>query len=88
MKQTQISRVESMLKKEGRVSRNFFIGLPYNRITRLGAIIHTLREQGMDIKTEETNNDTVYSIKPKRVEHYNIILPDGTKIPHAKNVWQ
>lgn len=84
----QIQRVEQMLKKEGKVSRNYFLDLPFNKITRLGAVIHKLREQGMDIETTETHSDTIYSIKPKRVERYNILLPDGTKEPYEKVIWK
>lgn len=85
----QIERVERMLKKEGKVSRNYFLGLPYDKITRLAPIIEKLRKEGMDIETDEktVRGDTIYRAKPKKVEHYNVILPDGTKQPYTKNVW-
>lgn len=84
---SQIERVEQQLKKEGRVSRNYYLDQPYDRITRLGAIICQLRKKGYDIETIETENDTIYTMKPKKIEFYNIILPDGTKQPYSKPVW-
>jgi hypothetical protein len=55
-KLSQRERVERELKKNGFVSRNFFINLPYNKILRLGAIIEKMRKEGWNIETDETTN--------------------------------
>lgn len=83
----QIERVERQLKRDGYVSRNYFLDLPKDKITRLAAIIGRLREQGMDITTEETGRDTIYRAKPKKVENYIVTLPDGTKEGYTKPIW-
>ena len=44
---TQINWVRSMLEKKGRVTRNQCIREQF--ITRLSAIIHRLRDEGMNI---------------------------------------
>lgn len=72
MKQSQLKRVESDLKYAGQVSRNYYLDLPYDKITRLSEIIRRLRVMGYDIVTEETDRDTIYHCKPKRIEHYRI----------------
>ncbi len=69
---TQIGRVERALKREGYVSRNFYLDVPTNKITRLSHIILKLREKGLDITTETTERDTIYHLKAKRVETYKI----------------
>lgn len=62
---TQIDRVLRTLRETGVVSRNHFLDLPYDRITRLGAIICNLRNEpyNYDIETEETDRDTLYRLK-------------------------
>lgn len=52
MKKSQLERVESDLKYAGQVSRNYYLNLPYDKITRLSAIIRKLRVMGYDIVTE------------------------------------
>ena len=87
MNNTQISRVERTLRETGEVTRNQFLDLPTDKITRLGAVICLLRKQGWDIKTFETKKDTIYRVTPKRTEYYNVLLPDGTKEPYTKTIW-
>lgn len=84
MKQTQLKRVESDLKYAGQVSRNYYLDLPYDKITRLSEIIRRLRVMGYDIITEETDRDTIYHCKPKKVEHY-IVPVTGERI--TKKIW-
>lgn len=69
---TQIDRVLRTLKETGIASRNYFLDLPYDKITRLSDVILKLRTQGYDITTETTEKDTIYHLKPKRVETYRI----------------
>lgn len=83
MKISQIERVQSKLKEQGFVSRNYFLDLPYDKITRLSDIILKLRALGWDITTETTDRDTIYRAKPKSVEHY-IVPITGEKIIKTK----
>ena len=84
MKLTQIKRVEVALKRDGFVSRNQFLDVQFDKITRLGAIIFNLRDSGLDISTEETHNDTIYRLKPKKIETYRI--PETGEV-FQKKVW-
>ena len=77
---SQSQRVIKMLKEQGFVSRNYYINLPYDKITRLGAVIFNLKQKGWEIETEETNNDTIYRAKPLRVEQYYVNYPEGRKL--------
>lgn len=74
MKESQKTRILRIMKEQGYISRNDMLDLPYYRITRLGAIIHSLRAEGYDIETDEktVKGDTIYRLKPKKVEHYRI----------------
>jgi hypothetical protein len=85
---SQRERVERDLKKNGFVSRNFYVNLPYNKILRLGAIIEKMRKEGWDIKTDETTNkgDCIYRVKPKRVESY-VVGTGEDKYIWQKNIW-
>ena len=83
----QIDRVLYDLKKDGKISRNYYIDLPFDKILRLGAIIFRLRQQGYDITTTETERDTFYILKEKRVESFNIVYPDGHKELVNKKVY-
>lgn len=85
MKKSQLERVESDLKYAGQVSRNYYLDLPYDKITRLSEIIRRLRVKGYDIVTEETERDTIYHCKPKKVETF-IISTTGEKF--TKAIWQ
>ena len=68
----QIDRVSNQLKKEGKVSRNYYLDLPYGeKITRLGAIINRLRVQGYQITSYEEGHDFMYRLD---------LMPDG-KVP-------
>lgn len=61
-KLSQRQRVEQLLLKQGFVSRNFYLNLPYHKILRLSEIIRTLRESGWDIETKEDKVDCVYTM--------------------------
>lgn len=86
MKQSQKDIVLSILKRDGQIGRNHAIDTRLS--VRLGAIIFNLREQGYDIETVEEKSDTIYRMKPKKVEAYNIVYPDGTKELVSKKIWQ
>lgn len=74
MKESQLNRVEKQLKAQGFTSRNYWLDVPYNKITRLSDIIMKLRAKGYDITTDTTTDprDTIYRIKEKRIETYRI----------------
>lgn len=59
-KLSQRDRVEKRLLSVGYASRNEYLGLPYHKILRLGAIINLLREDGWVIDTKEDNVDCKY----------------------------
>lgn len=63
-----------MLKKTGMVSRNALLDAPYDKITRLADLILRLRAKGYDITTDTDTDprDTIYRLKPLRVETYRI----------------
>ena len=86
MKQSQLQRVLSKLKSDGEVSRNYYLDIPYEKITRLGSVIKVLRNQGYAIKTIETDKDTIYRLqalpdgeKPVKVE-YQIVERNGERV--------
>ncbi len=83
---SQIKRVERALKEYGQVSRNYYLDLPFHKITRLSDIILKLRQQGYDITTDtETDpRDTLYRVKTKRVENYKI--PETGEV-FTKNIY-
>lgn len=60
---TQYERVKSRLEKEGFVSRNYYLDLPYEKITRLSEIIRQLRNRGYAISGVEEGSDYVYRLK-------------------------
>lgn len=60
MKKTQKERVISQILKQGWISRNQCLGT-YPCISRLGAIIATLKEEGWDFETKDTGKDYVYT---------------------------
>jgi len=62
MKPTQLQFVKKALESYGEISRNLCL---QERITRLGAIIHALRQEGWDFVTERRNGDYVYILKDK-----------------------
>ena len=70
----QKQRIREKLFADGFVSRNYFLDLPYDKITRMSHYIMLLRQEGLDIETKEDNKDTIYTLKnrpPKIV--YEII---------------
>ena len=81
MKLTQIEWVKTQLEKYGEVSRNQAL---QNFISRLGAIVNRLKNEGYDFKTEWRGNDYVYKLSskptppPKPIKGFVII--DGEKM--------
>lgn len=70
MKQTQLEWVKSQLAQYSEITRNQCLA---HNITRLSAIILTLKHQGYDFTTSERGGDYVYTlgtqpVKPKPVE--------------------
>lgn len=78
-KPSQKKRVENRLKERGKITRNECLNV-FPRITRLGAIIHTLKQEGWNIEGKDEGNDYVYyaEIKPPRIKL--ITLGDGRVI--------
>lgn len=84
-KPSQRERIEEMLLKQGFVSRNYFIDIPYNKILRLGAVINTLRTTGWSIETKEDKVDCVYvAIKTPFIKQV-YKLPDGREVVNYKH---
>jgi hypothetical protein len=76
---SQKDRVRRLLRETHEVTRNQLLDLPYDKITRLSAIILLLRRDGMDIETIETDRDTIYKLKnPPKLEHY--VIKDGDMV--------
>jgi hypothetical protein len=77
MKKTQEDWVKNQLRENGKISRNFCL---QNYVSRLGAIIFIIKEQGWDInghwvKTEH-GKDFVYTLvnRPtKKVSRFEIV---------------
>ena len=61
-KQSQLKRVKAKMIRDGFITRNECINLPYNKITRLSHYILLLRKEGMEITTEEKDSDTIYTL--------------------------
>lgn len=61
-KLTQRQRIINQLLKDGYVSRNYYINLPYDRILRLGALIFDLRQSGWDFETKDDGRDCTYTM--------------------------
>lgn len=76
MKKSQAHIVIEQLERFGSISRNECLDMR-PPITRLGAIIHTLKEKGYTFRTKETEHDFVYTLltapeKPRKPQ-YQII---------------
>jgi hypothetical protein len=64
MKKSQLKRVEDRLKQCGEISRNECLNLPFKKkITRLGAIMNSLKNKGMEWEGFSRGNDYVYKLK-------------------------
>lgn len=63
---SQINRVKRKLNKDGFVTRNECLS-QYPAITRLGAIICVLRDEGYEFDTKDTKKDYVYTWTNKKV---------------------
>ncbi len=59
---SQLARVRHKITHDGFITRNECINLPYNKITRLSHYILLLRKEGMEITTDETDKDTIYTL--------------------------
>ena len=60
MKKTQIERVKFKLRRDGFITRNEALSV---YISRLGAIICSLKKIGWDFETQEKGGDYVYILK-------------------------
>lgn len=61
---TQLERVKAKLERDGFVTRNECLS-QFPAITRLGARIDDLRNEGWAFKTENTGRDYVYRLVSK-----------------------
>ena len=59
-KQSQAQIVKQQLRNKGEVSRNWCIRENY--ITRLGAIIDSLKKKGWKFETEQRGGDYIYKL--------------------------
>lgn len=64
----------------GYASRNEYLGLPYHKILRLGAIICLLRESGWEIDTHDDGKDCVYKLVKCPYQIRTITLSNGETI--------
>lgn len=83
-KVSQRKRVEEMLLRQGFVSRNYFLQLPYHKILRLGALINLLREDGWNIETKEDKIDCIYTKVSSPYKTVVYKLADGREIVNYK----
>lgn len=62
MKKTQLEKVKAQLDDAGYVTRNWCL---QNSITRLSAIVYTLKKMGYSLKTQfiKGDRDYVYSVE-------------------------
>ncbi len=84
-KQTQLERIKGKLKRDGFITRNECINLPYNKITRLSQYIMLLRQQGYEIDMKEVRDekglDTIYTLVKKPAEkEFKIIERNGERV--------
>ena len=81
MKPSQKQQVIRQLKENGEVSRNWALS---NYISRLGAIIFDLKEEGWDLRgvwlKTEHGRDFIYEVvsTPKRLQVVEYKRPDGS----------
>lgn len=80
MKLSQVDRVKNILLKEGKISRNYCLDLPYgDKITRLGAIMNVIKNRyDMAIEGKEEGHDFVYYVKnwskPKEYKYEKVFI--------------
>ncbi len=85
-KTVQIKRIRDKFKEQGFVSRNYFINLPYDKITRLSEYIRILRhEEGWEIDMKEikteTGKDTIYTVTKRPMEErFEIVEINGVRM--------
>lgn len=85
MKQTQLQFVKQALQSYGEISRNLCLK---ERITRLGAIINVLKNEGWEFVTERRSGDYVYILKDKPKVKKVIVERDMfDKIISVKETW-
>ncbi len=75
-KPSQKQQVLSILKRNGSISNHYCIDTRLT--TRLGAIIHKLRNEGNDITSKMDGRDCIYTLHRKVVMSYRIPLLDKT----------
>lgn len=81
-KPSQKEIVLKQMRETGSLTRNWCL---QRFITRLGAIICTLKKEGMDISAEFKEGDYVYKLnsRPKSITEYRV---EG-KLIHTKLTW-
>jgi hypothetical protein len=79
---SQKSKILKLMREQGFVTRNWAL---QNFISRLGAIICTLKKEGMNITAEWKDGDYVYKLldKPKEIIEYRV---DGLLV-HKKVIY-
>ncbi len=74
--------VVDTLRKQGYITRNYCL---QNFISRLGAIILTLKKAGMNIEAESKNGDYIYHLKDRPKEVVVYTRSNGEKI--IQKIW-
>ena len=75
---TQLQRIKKRLLERGMITRNECLNT-FPRITRLGARIVDLKEEGWEFETEEKNNDYIYKVKVCPIKQYiPLMTQEGT----------
>lgn len=81
---SQRQRVENRLLDVGYASRNEYLGLPYHKILRLGAIICELRVAGWELETKDDGIDCKYVLVKCPYQIIKRTLSDGRVIETIK----
>ena len=82
MHKTQLQRCIVKIKRDGYITRNECLDLPFAlKITRLSDIIFRIKKLGYDFKTEEKNSDTIYiCIQKPPQEKWEYIEKNGERL--------
>jgi hypothetical protein len=73
---TQLKFIKQVLRDKGEVSRNFAL---QNYISRLGAIICSLKKDGWEFNIERRNGDYVYKVRQAPIIR-KVVVVDGKAI--------
>jgi len=87
-KKSQKSRVLKRAIERDFVTRNECLDMPYgDKITRLGAIIFDLKQEGWIFETEDNGKDCIYWLKnkPPKIE-YEIVEKEGQPVVITKTI--